>query len=92
MSISRYEQETVITFNEEEKTATVYTYNGKIKRKLESLSVDRPDEVRQTGDDTHGGLTFEIPKRWVKVNASRILSEAEKAVKAEAAMKRFHSA
>ncbi len=86
MNIPRIEQETVITFNEAEQTATVYTYKGAFKRKLTSLSVDRPDEVRQTGDDGHGGLTFTIPKKWVKVNASRILSEAQKTV-----LERMHS-
>ena len=91
MNISRLEQETVITFNEEEKTATVYTYNRKVKRKLAAASADRPDEVQQTGNDEYGGLTFEIPKKWVKVNPSRILSEEEKAAKAEAARKNLHN-
>lgn len=80
MSLSRYEQETIILFNEEESTASVYTYNGRLKRRLESLCTDRSSDVRQTKDDGRGGLTFEIPKKWVKVNPSRILSEAQKAV------------
>lgn len=79
MSLTHYEQETVILFNEEEKTASVYTYNGKLKRKLEGLCADRPGDVRQIKDDGRGGLTFEIPKRWVKVNPTRILSEAQRA-------------
>ncbi len=92
MNIPRYEQETIITFNEAEQTATIYTYKGEFKRKLITLSVDRPDEVKRTADDGHGGLTFTIPKKWIKVNASRILSDEEKAAKAEAARKNLHSA
>lgn len=80
MSLSRYEQETVILFNEEKFTASVYTYNGGLKRRLEALCAERPGDVRQTKNDERGGLTFEIPKKWVKVNPSRILSEAQKAV------------
>jgi len=69
MSISKIEQETVILFNEAEANASVYTYNGTLKRKLSGLCSTRPEEARQTKDDGRGGLTFEVPKRWVKVNA-----------------------
>jgi len=34
------------TQNEEEKTASVYTYNGKFKRKLAELADSRPEEVK----------------------------------------------
>lgn len=78
MSLTRYEQETVILFNEEEKMASVYTYSGKLKRRLQALCADRSGDAKQIEDDGRGGLTFEIPKRWVKVNPTRILSEAQK--------------
>lgn len=80
MGLSRYEQETIILFNEEEKTASVYTYNGALKRKLTELCESRPQEARRSKADEHGGITFVIPKRWVKVNPTRILSDAQKAV------------
>lgn len=51
MSISRVEQETVILFNEAETIASVYTYNGALKRKLRGLCETRPHEARQTKDD-----------------------------------------
>lgn len=88
MSLSRYEQETVITFNEEETTARVYTYNGRLKKKISALCTERPEEVKQTADDERGGLTFEIPKKWIRVNASRVISEAQKAALEKARMKR----
>lgn len=91
MSISRVEQETVILFNEAETIASVYTYNGALKRKLCGLCETRPHEARQTKDDGLGGPTFEIPKRWVKVNASRILTEEQKEERAERARAVFHS-
>lgn len=91
MSISKIEQETVILFNEAEPTASVYTYNGALKRKLSGLCSTRPEEARQTKDDGRGGLTFEVPKRWIKVNASRILTEEQKEERAERARAVFHS-
>lgn len=91
MSISRIEQETVILFNEAEASASVYTYNGTLKRKLSGLCSTRPEEARQTKDDGRGGLTFEVPKRWVKVNAGMILTEEQRRTRAEAARARFSS-
>ena len=78
MSISKIEQETVILFNEAETNASVYTYNGTLKRKLSGLCSTRPEEARQTKDDGRGGLTFEVPKRWVKVNAGPVYTEEQR--------------
>ena len=79
MRISRLEQETIINFNEAESTATVYTHNGALVRKLEGLADQRPGEVKRGRVFPDGGREYTIPKRWVKVNASRILSEEQKA-------------
>ena len=78
MSISKIEQETVILFNEAEANASVYTYNGTLKRKLSGLCSTRPEEARQTKDDGRGGLTFEVPKRWVKVYAGPVSTEEQR--------------
>ena len=85
MSLSRVEQDTIIRFDEAEATASVYTYNGALKRKLSGLCATRPTEARQIKDDGRGGLTFEVPKRWIKINASRILTEEQKKERAERA-------
>ena len=77
MSISKIEQETVILFNEAEASASVYTYNGALKRKLTGLCHTRP-KARLTKDDGRGGLTFEVPKRWVKVNAGPVYTEEQR--------------
>ena len=77
-TVSKLEQETIITFNESEKTADIYTFNKKLKRKLMSLSEDRPDECIFTKDYSDGALNFTIPKKWVKVIASKILSDEQK--------------
>ena len=45
MTISRLEQETIIGFNEAEATASVYTHNGALKRKLEKLAKEEDDDV-----------------------------------------------
>ena len=45
MNLSLYEQETIINYNEAEKTAGVYTHNKALRRKLERLSQERPDQL-----------------------------------------------
>lgn len=65
MSISKIEQETVILFNEAEANASVYTYNGTLKRKpfrfMQHAGRKKPGRPKMNGS---GGLTFEVPKRW----------------------------
>ena len=61
MALSRIEQETIISFNEAEPTASVYAHNGRLRRRLEQLERDRPDEVSRD----HAG-DFVIPKGWIR--------------------------
>ena len=80
MKLSRIEQETIINFNEAEHTASIYTHNAAMKDRLLGLCRDHPFQVRQTADNGRGGLTFELPKKWLKVTPPRILSPAQRAV------------
>jgi len=77
--MTRLEQETIINFNEAEATATIYTHNAALCRKLEALADQRPEEAKRGRSFPDGGREYTIPKRWVKVNASRILTEEQKA-------------
>lgn len=78
MYVSRLEQETIIGFNEAEATASVYTHNGALKRKLEKLARERPADVQLSRRYPEGAVEYTIPKRWVKVNAGPVLTEEER--------------
>lgn len=80
MRLTKMEKETVITFNEAERTASIYTYNAALKDQLLGLCRSHPEQVRQTAANTWGGLTFELPKKWLKVSPPRVLSPAQRAV------------
>lgn len=54
MSISRLEQETIINFNEAEPTASIYTHNGALKRRLEKLAKERPADRRHSAEEPPG--------------------------------------
>ena len=88
MNLSLYEQESVISFSEAEKTAIVYTHNKSLLRKLEKLAQDRPEECRLV-KFSHSGRAADyiIPKAWVKITPPRIASEAQKAACRKAAEK-----
>lgn len=82
MSKSREERETIILYNEADKTASVSTENAALIRKLERLCEQRQRECikheRQNGVDE-----YIVPKKWIKVNPPRQMSAEAKAKAAE---------
>ena len=58
MNMARYEQETIIGFNEEEKTAGIYTHNKVLRQKLEALARDRPEDCRLVKAVSYTHLTL----------------------------------
>ena len=84
MGLSNLEKETVILFNEKEETASVYTHNGRLLRYLQRMQSERPEEALLVSEDeVFGSKTYQVPKKWVKIMASRVLSEEAKATLAE---------
>ena len=43
MKLTKYEKETIILFNEAEDTASIYTYNAGLKKRLAAFSRKYPD-------------------------------------------------
>lgn len=78
--LTKLEQETIILFNEGEAAASVYTHNAALQRILLELCRTHPAQAHQTEKNRQGVLTFEIPKKWVKISPPRALSEAQKQV------------
>lgn len=79
MELTRYEQETILNFNEEETTASVYTHNRALIRKLSKLEQERPGDCHREGTSHEGkAVSFIIPKAWVKVAPPRRLTEAQR--------------
>lgn len=82
MSLTRYEQETLLNFNEGEDTMNVYTHNRALRRRMEQLSQERPEEctlykVTRWGE----AVEFCCPKSWLRINPPRKaapLSEEQK--------------
>ena len=72
MNLSLYEQETIVNFNEEEATANVYTHNRTLRRKLDKLAQERPQECVVARVSHEGrAADYTIPKVWVRIYPPR---------------------
>ena len=88
MELALYERETIINFNEAESTASIYTHNKALRRTLDKLAQERPEDCRIDRVSHDGAATdYSVPKSWVKIRPPRIASEAQKAASRAAAQK-----
>ena len=76
MNLSKYEQETIILFNEAEKTATIETCNKGLQNRLDGFCSKSPDIYRT--NSTEPFKKYVCPKRWVKVRMPRQLSDEQR--------------
>ena len=86
MKLSRYEQETIINFNADEKMATLYTRDPAVMRKVDALVIEYPDTFKCIGE-TDIDKTYEMPKSAVSYRKPRHLSEEQR----EAARERIRT-
>ena len=77
MKMTRYEQETIINFNAEEKMATLYTRDPAVMRKVDALVIEYPDTFKCIGE-TDIDKTYEMPKSAVTYRKPRRLSEEQR--------------
>ena len=69
MKLSRAEQETIISFDEESPTANVYTHNPTLQEKLRQLAKQQPNRVKHERDYPEGAVSYTVPKRCICVRA-----------------------
>lgn len=76
-NLTKYEQETIINYNNEEKTASIFTYDKSLIRKLDKRLSDNADiKLVRRGDDW---AEYSLPKKWLKVSFPRQLSDEQRA-------------
>ena len=72
MNLSLYEQETVINYNEADSTASIYTHNRALRRKLDKLAQERPGDCHRQKTGREGqAADYTIPKGWVRIYPPR---------------------
>ena len=77
MKLSRYEQETIVNYNAGEQTATLYTRDKAVMRKLDTLVADYPDTYKLTGQD-EVSKTYSFPKSHVSYRKPRAVSTEQR--------------
>ena len=60
--LSKYEKKTIINWNEAEDTASIYTFNADLKRRLAEFSRKYPQLCRLERSTTEGSVTYVMDK------------------------------
>ena len=79
-SLSKNEQETIINFNAGEQSATVYTRDKAVMRKLDALLIEFP-EVYKLVEETDIDKTYSMPKSCVNYRKPRKLDDKYRELK-----------
>ena len=82
-NLTAYERETIITYNQEEDVAEVFTYHRALQNKLNKLvGVNQDIKVLRQDDEC---ATYSVPKSWIKVSPPRQVnySDEQRAAMAE---------
>ena len=67
MKLTKYEKETIILFNEAEDTASIYTYNAGLKKRLAAFSRKYPDLFHLEKSSDLGGVTYLMDKSRLSI-------------------------
>jgi hypothetical protein len=84
MSISKYEQETSLWYNNAETEAICYTYNKKLMNKLDKYCIEYPKNYKLKReviiDGEKVGKEYIFSKQYISIRkpSSRIMSEDQK--------------
>lgn len=76
-NLTKYEMETIINFNDNEITATLYTCNKAWMRKMDALCRKQPAEFMLLTQD-ECSKTYSFSKKLVSVRTPRIMTEEQK--------------
>ena len=77
MKLSRYEQETVVNYNAGEQTATLYTRDNAVMRKLDRLAADFPETYKLLNKD-EVSKTYSFPKSHISYRKPRTVSTEQR--------------
>lgn len=88
MATEYVNDENAIEYLTGSRTATVTATHLTLKNRLQRLKKERPNEVDLIINQD-GSICAHIPVRWIKIHPNRVLSEEEKAERAEIARRVF---
>ena len=75
--LTEYEMETIVNYNAGEQTATVYTRDRAVMRKLDKLVADFPNTYKLI-NQTNIDKTYPMPKSYVSYRKPRAVSTEQR--------------
>ena len=75
MTLTKYEKETIILFNEGEDTAHIQTYNAGLRKRLAAFSKKHPDLCRLEKSFAQGGVIYALDKSRLSIRLQAPYSE-----------------
>lgn len=85
--MTKYEQETVIIYNQEDKTANIWTCDNALINKLNKL-IEKDPAITEIKRNEYS-RTYKLPKRYINIKIPRQLSEEQRQKLAERAKRNF---
>lgn len=76
-NLTKYEMETVVNYNAGEQTATVYTRDKSVMRRLDRLVEDYPDSYKLISQ-TEVDKTYSMPKSYITYRKPRTVSNEQR--------------
>lgn len=76
MKLSKYEQETIVLYNAEDKNAEIYTADRTVMRKLDKLCEEHPD-IYKTIKSDELSKTYSVPKNYINYRKPRTLTSEQ---------------
>ena len=73
--LTKYEKETIVLFNEGEDTASIFTYNAGLRRRLENFSKKYPDLCRLEKSCEQVGVSYVLEKSRLSIRLQPPMSE-----------------
>ena len=73
--LTKYEKETIILFNEGEDTASIYTFNAGLKKRLALFAKKYPDLCRLDKTYEQGGVSYVLDKSRLSIRLQPPYSE-----------------
>ena len=85
MTLTKYEKETIILFNEGEDTAHIQTYNAGLRKRLAAFSKKHPDLCRLEKSFAQGGVIYVLDKSRLSIRLQAPYSEERRRKASESA-------
>jgi hypothetical protein len=85
MNLKKSEMETIILYNDADLYCEIYTCNRALMRKMDKLCIEQPEYFKVAKQDELS-ITYECPKKQIKVNKVRKLTEEERYKRKERAL------